>query len=110
MVQWAVAGVASVLVPALSLASPAVGDGAAAAAAAIVAALVLASVVVFHGCAAVLSTWKASAPSGATAEDRHRRGAFRRQHAPGIPGRPGRPRAPGLALVGLTHRNPAVAP
>ncbi|MCJ0978044.1 DUF6412 domain-containing protein [Rhodococcus sp. ARC_M12] len=35
---------------------------------------------------------------GPTAEERHRRGAFRRQHRPDAPGRP-QPRAPG-ALVG----------
>jgi hypothetical protein len=37
---------------------------------------------------------------GPGGEDRHRSGAFRRQHAPGTPGRPGRPRAPGFGPRG----------
>lgn len=103
MARWLIACVALVVAPVILLATPELGDRAGTAALTIVATLVLASILALCSCAVVFGVSGPAVLSEPSDEDRHRRGAFRRQYAPGTPGRPGWPRAPGRRLVGLSR-------
>lgn len=82
---------------------PRFSDRAGTAAVTIVATLVFASILGLCSCADVFGASVRAFLSELSDEDQHRRGAFRRQYAPGTPGRPGWPRAPGRHLVGLAR-------
>lgn len=103
MARWLIAGVALMVAPVILFATPQLGDRAGSAAVTIVATLVLSSILALCRYAAVLAAPGPAVLSEPSDEDRHRRGAFRRQYAPGTPGRPGRPRAPSHRLVGLAR-------
>ncbi|OQQ38796.1 hypothetical protein A6409_02685 [Prescottella equi] len=63
-------------------------------------ALAIALIFAVSGDGALSQLHRLAAPSaGPPREERHLRGAFRRQSAPNTPGRPRRPRAPGQALA-----------
>lgn len=103
MTRWLIACVASLVAPALLLATPGLGDHAGTAAVTIVTTLVFASVLALCSCADAFGASATAFLAEPNDEDQHRRGAFRRQYAPGTPGRPGRPRAPGHRVVGLAR-------
>ncbi|NKS89658.1 hypothetical protein GS831_11750 [Rhodococcus hoagii] len=63
-------------------------------------ALAIALIFAVSGDGALSQLHRLAAPAaGPPREERHLRGAFRRQSAPNTPGRPRRPRAPGQALA-----------
>lgn len=103
MTRWLIACIASIVAPALLLATPGLSDHAGTAAVTIVATLVFASILALCSCADVFGASGPAFLAEPSDEDQHRRGVFRRQYAPGTPGRPGWPRAPGHRLVGLAR-------